>query len=49
MFRPVKRLEFGCIPNATLSDDQFKERIYLGNLGTIHFLVNGKEIAVPVG
>lgn len=46
---PGEAFRIWLYPNATLSDDQFKERIYLGNLGTIHFLVNGKEIAVPVG
>jgi hypothetical protein len=36
-------------PKATFSDDQFKTRVNLGNLGTVHLLINGKEVAVSVG
>jgi len=36
-------------PKDTLTDDQFKARVNLGNLGTVHLLINGKEIVVSVG
>jgi hypothetical protein len=36
-------------PNVTFSDDQFRARVYQGNLGTIHLFINGKEITVSVG
>jgi hypothetical protein len=45
---PGEAFRIWLYPNVTLSDDQFKDRINSGNLGTIHFLINGKEIAVPI-
>jgi hypothetical protein len=32
-----------------LSFDSFKQRVDLGDLGTIHFWINGQEVAVKVG
>ena len=36
-------------PRNSLSDNLFKERVISGNLGTVHLLLNGKEIAVSIG
>jgi hypothetical protein len=46
---PGEAFRIWLYPNATFSDDQFKARIYSGNLGTIHFLINGKEVAILIG
>lgn len=36
-------------PTPPLSQEQFLQRVGLGNLGIVHLLVNGKDVAVTVG
>jgi hypothetical protein len=46
---PGEAFRIWLYPNATFSDDQFKARVYQGNLGAVHLFVNGTETAVSVG
>jgi hypothetical protein len=46
---PGESFRMWLYPKDSLSDNLFKEIVRSGNLGTVHFLLNGKEIAVSVG
>ena len=46
---PGESFRFWLFPKGSLGNDEFKARVNLGHLGTVHFLINGKEIALPVG
>lgn len=45
---PGESFRLWLFPKATFSDEQFKTRVNSGNLGTVHLLINGKEIPVSV-
>jgi hypothetical protein len=46
---PGESFRFWIFPKATFSDEQFRTRVNLGNLGTVHLLINGQEVAVKIG
>jgi hypothetical protein len=46
---PGESFRMWLYPQESLSDNLFSERVRLGNLGTVHLLLNGKEITVSVG
>lgn len=46
---PGEAFRFWVFPKSTFNDEQFRARVNTGNLGIAHFLINGKEVAVPVG
>src|ERR1039458_9215339 len=46
---PGESFRMWLYPQESLSDNLFRERVRAGNLGTVHLLLNGKEIAVSVG
>lgn len=46
---PGEYFRIWAFPKATLSDEQFKARVNAGNIGSVRFLINGKEVAVLVG
>jgi hypothetical protein len=46
---PGESFRFWVFPKSVFSDEQFRARVNSGTLGTVHLLINGKEIAVSVG
>jgi hypothetical protein len=46
---PGESFRMWLYPRNSLSDNLFKERVISGDLGTVHLLLNGKEIAVSIG
>ena len=46
---PGEQFRFWAFPKGTLTDEQFKARVNAGHLGTVHLLINGKEVSVVVG
>ena len=45
---PRESFRFWLFPRTVFNDEQFKARVALGNLGTVHFWINGQEIVIPV-
>jgi hypothetical protein len=45
---PGESFRFWIFPKSTFTDEQFRARVNSGNLGTVHLLIDGKEIAVSV-
>ncbi len=46
---PGESFRLWLFPKSTFSDEQFRARVNSGHLGTLHLLLNGKEITVLVG